>query len=114
MPQANRIDQPKRKKMVRKQIYIHPQQEALLKELAIRQQATEAELVRQAIEMLLNQPSTQHKSLLPIHEASWQQILAFVEQREQNVPPGEPYKWNRTDAYDDERAGRPWNKPENS
>jgi hypothetical protein len=111
MARPERTRTPKSKKMVRKQIYIHPQQERQLKELAVQYDATEAELVRQAIEMLLNQ-TPRGQGALPFHEASWQEILAFVDEREQNVPSGEPYKWNRADAYDDERAQRTWNTNE--
>lgn len=104
----------RRRKMVRKQIYIHPQQDTKLKELADRQHVTEAELIRQAVDILLDQPTTKGSNALPMHEAAWQEILAFVGQLEQNMLLGEPYTWSRADGYSDERALRGWNTLVNS
>lgn len=94
----------RRRKMLRKQIYLQPQQDTKLKELAARQHITEAELIRQAVDTLLDKPTGKDNSALPVHETAWQEILAFVEQFEQNVKPGGPYRWHRADGYGDERA----------
>jgi hypothetical protein len=104
--------QSKRKRMVRKQVYILPQQEERLKRLAQERETTEANLIRQAIDRILSQPTvtTDNKSLPP-DEAAWQAILAFVDQRRAEGVAGEPYKWKREDGYDDERYQRPWAQP---
>jgi hypothetical protein len=55
--------QSRRKRMVRKQIYILPKQEEGLKRLAEQRGASEAELIREAIEtMLQSAPILRRKS----------------------------------------------------
>jgi hypothetical protein len=99
--------QSRRKRMVRKQIYILPKQEEGLKRLAEQRGASEAELIREAIEtMLQSGPNPEAKKSLPADEAAWQAILAFVDQRRQEGVTGAPYKWKREDGYDDERSRR--------
>lgn len=101
-----------RQRMVRKQVYILPKQDAQLKRLAQEQETTEAELIRAAIDGLLNQKATiRTEQALPPDEAAWQAILAFVDQRRAEGVPGEPYQWKREDGYDDERYRRPWAQP---
>jgi hypothetical protein len=97
-----------RKRMVRKQVYIYRRQDEQLKHLAHQRATTEAELIREAIEGLLdrNEPAVASK-FLPPDEAAWQAILAFVDNRKAEGVPGEPYKWKREDGYDDERYQRP-------
>lgn len=103
---------PKRRKMVRKQVYLQPQQETKLKELAERQHTTEAELIREAVDAYLNTPSIPNPGNLPLREAAWQQMLAYVREREKEPITGEPYKWKREDGYDNGEDGespRGWN-----
>lgn len=102
---------PKRRKMVRKQVYLQPQQETRLKDLAERQHTTEAELIREAIDAFLNRPSIPNPGNLPLREAAWQEMLAYMDKREKEVIPGEPYKWSRSDAYDEQHP-RGWNVPD--
>jgi len=95
----------KRKRMVRKQVYILPKQDEALKRLAEQREVSEAALIRAAIDELLHEPPTTSVSKsLPPNEAAWQAILAFVDQRQKVDIPGEPYKWKREDGYKD---GRP-------
>lgn len=95
MDQLDSSEIPKREEMVHKQDDIHHQQDG---------QGTES--------ALQFRPTPQETNILLTHEASWREILAFVEQREQNAPSGKPYRWNRTDAYADERSERLWNTGE--
>ena len=102
----------RRKRMVRKQIYIQPQQDEQLKRMAQQQDTSQAELIREAIEILLRQqPSSQPNRALPPDEAAWQVILSFVDRRRAEGLSGEPYKWKREDGYDDDRYRRPWAQP---
>lgn len=107
MPQVTSVRKLTRRKMRRKQIYLLPQQDTRLKELAHKQLTTEAELIRQAVEAYLNQPMSGLKHLPP-DQAAWQEILAsFEEVRKQSVA-GEPHRWTRADYYDDPRSQRDW------
>lgn len=97
-----------RRKMLRKQVYLLPQQDRRLKELAALQLTTEAALIRQAIEVFLSQPLPNSLRHLPPQEAAWQEILAsFEEARTLNVS-GEPHRWTREEYYDDPRYQRLW------
>jgi len=97
-----------RRKMVRKQVYLLPQQELKLKALAQQQLTTEAELIRKAVEAFLNQPPTNVDKQLPPDEAAWQLILASFEEMKQRNVAGEPHRWTREDYYDDPRYQRNW------
>jgi hypothetical protein len=88
--------------MVRKQFYIYKRQHILLKRLSQARGVSEAEIVRQAIEREATGVSPQ--SLLP-DRAAWEEIVNFVEARKALGPNGEPYQWNREDAYE-ERENR--------
>jgi hypothetical protein len=82
-------------RMVRKQVYIEPRQEALLKQLARETGATEADLIRQAIDR-------QTKVLLfPRRDLkAWQQERDFIRRLiEQGPVPGER-RWRREDLYE--------------
>jgi hypothetical protein len=103
MTQAITVHKSTRRRMVRKQIYILPHQEARLKVLAQEQLVTEANLIRQAVEAFLNQPTKEILKPLPPDDAAWQEILAsFAEVRSRTVA-GEPHRWTRDDYYDDPR-----------
>jgi hypothetical protein len=85
--------------MVRKQFYIHKRQQLLLKRLSQARGVSEAEIVRQAIER-----ETTGSSLLPTppDRAAWEEIVSFLEARKTltfGSEGGEPYQWNREDAY---------------
>jgi hypothetical protein len=97
----------RRKRMVRKQIYIHPQQEAQLKRLAQQRDTSEAELIREAIEILIDQqPVSQVSKALPPDKAAWQAILESMQKRRGDKAIGKPHRWTREDYYDDERSRR--------
>lgn len=82
-------------RMVRKQVYIEPRQEALLKRLARETGATEADLIRQAIDR-------QTEALLfPRRDLrAWQEERDFIRRLiEQGPVPGER-RWRREDLYE--------------
>jgi len=80
--------------MVRKQVYIRPGQEALLKRLAQETGMTEAELIRQAID---RRSGTVH---LPRDLRAWQEERAFIARLiEQGPVPGER-TWRREELHE--------------
>ena len=87
--------------MVRKQFYIRKRQHMLLKRLSQVRGVSEDEIVRQAIE----REATGTSSLsIPPDRAAWEEIVAFVEVRETLGADGEPYQWNREDAYQERES----------
>ena len=108
MTQLATTGQSTRRKMLRKQIYLLPQQDTKLKALAHQQRMTEAELIRQALEAFLNQPPTNGVKHLPPDEAAWQEILASFEESRKRSVAGEAQHWTRADYYDDPRYQRDW------
>jgi len=87
--------------MVRKQFYIHKRQHILLRRLSQARGVSEAEIVRQAIEREVTGASLQ--SSLP-DRAAWEEIMDFVAARKALGPDGEPYHWNRQDAYEERES----------
>lgn len=86
--------------MVRKQIYIAPQQDKMLKRLARQTRKTEAEIIRVALEEYAQQAAKRREA--------WRQIEATIEQR-MKLPPVAPSQrtWKREDLYDRGRSARP-------
>jgi len=82
-------------RMVRKQVYIEPRQEALLKRLVQETGATEAEIIRQAID-------DHTRATLPSRRdmTAWHKELAFIDKliRQGPVPGGRT--WRREDLYE--------------
>ena len=92
-----------RRKMVRKQVYIFPHQEARLKAMAREQLVSEADLIRKAVDAFLAQPQADVVMPMPPDEAAWQEILeSFAAVRERALP-GAPHRWTREDYYDEPR-----------
>lgn len=107
---GNRTKQ--RRTMVRKQIYIYPQQDEQIKRLAQQRAISEAEVIREAIAgLLVRQHARPASKPLPPDEVAWQAILASIEEHRAKGLSGEPYRWKREDGYDDERYRRPWAQP---
>lgn len=103
MAQTSSIRGSTRRKMVRKQVYIFPHQEARLKAMAQEQLVSEADLIRQAVDAFLEQPPAHAAGSLPPDEAAWQEILSsFAEVGNRSVP-GEAHRWTREDYYDEPR-----------
>jgi hypothetical protein len=83
--------------MVRKQIYIQERHERLLKRISKARGVSEAELIRQAIE----RETVGEKPLLAPDQAAWDKILCFAKSRKALRPGVRPYRWNRSDAYEE-------------
>jgi len=82
-------------KMVRKQVYIEPRQEALLKRLAQETGAKEAEIIRQAID---RQAQT---FLFPRRDLrAWQEERDFINRLIQQGPLPGGRRWRREDLYE--------------
>ena len=85
---------------IRKQIYIEPEQEILLKQMANDTGMSEAEIIREAIDL--------HAAEVGQHErrlSAWANTKAFIAKRiagqpEQALNDGEGRTWRREDLYD--------------
>ena len=82
-------------RMVRKQVYIEPRQDVLLKRLARETDVTEAEIIRQAIDR-------QTKALFfPRRDLSaWQEERAFIDRLIEQGPVDGGRSWRREDLYE--------------
>jgi predicted DNA-binding protein len=86
--------------MIRKQVYIGPEQQRTLKKLARQTGKTEAEIIRNALDV--------HTQLLKAREdrmAAWSAIEATIDRRAKQPKVSTPRTWKREDLYDrDERT----------
>ena len=82
-------------KMVRKQVYIEPRQEALLKQLVRETGTTEAELIRQAIDRQMKVIRSPKQNL-----RAWQEERAFITHLIQQGPVPGGRSWRREDLYE--------------
>jgi hypothetical protein len=82
--------------MVRKQVYIEPEQEEKLKDLSERLGVSEAELIRRGVDLITRDDEDLDR------KAAWQQVLAMIEERARRFPKGgSTVKFNRDELYDD-------------
>jgi hypothetical protein len=89
--------------MVRKQIYIEPRQEILLRQMAKRRSVSEAELIRLAIDRQLGNGELQP---LPSDPVAWEQAYQFMmELRALGPIEGQARAWKRQELYE-ERINR--------
>jgi hypothetical protein len=89
--------------MIRKQVYIEPRHEAILKRLARALGVTEAELIRQAIDRQVSGGKLQPAQLDPVAwEEAYQFMLAL---HARGALPEQTRKWKREDVYE-ERLSR--------
>jgi hypothetical protein len=84
--------------MVRKQIYINPHQDKLLKRLARQTHQTEAAIIRTAIEDYAQQSAKRKEA--------WRQIEATIAQRMKLPAVESGRSWKREDLYDRDRSTR--------
>jgi hypothetical protein len=84
--------------MIRKQVYIQKRQQLLLKRLARRRGVSEAEIIRQAIDQQAQSAATQP---LPPDPQALETIIQFALERRKLGEAGEPYRWQREDAYEE-------------
>ena len=84
--------------MIRKQVYLAPQQNKMLKRLARQAHKTEAEIIRNAIEDYAQQSFKRREA--------WRQIETTIAQR-MKLPSVEAGRsWKREDLYDRDRPAR--------
>ena len=81
--------------MIRKQVYIEPRHDRLLKERARRYRVTEADLIRQAIDRGLERTPTR----APDPEA-WKQVERFIRRRRTGRLRQQKRAWTRNQLYD--------------
>ena len=86
--------------MVRKQVYIKPEQDEKLKQWAEETGKSEAEILRQALDRWLESEEQRQEA-----EAAWEQILTFSEERAQQGIVAEGRSWTREELYE-ERLNR--------
>ena len=82
-------------RMVRKQVYIKPQQEVLIKRLVQEMGATEAEIIRQAIDLQAMAVLSSRRDL-----KAWQEERAFINRLIQQGPVPGGRGWRREELYD--------------
>lgn len=86
--------------MVRKQVYIEPRQDELLKQWAEETGKTEAEILRQALDHWLASEQRRREA-----EAAWEAERAFIESRIAQGPVAGGRTWTREELYE-ERLNR--------
>lgn len=86
-------------RMIRKQVYIAPEQERLLKRLAKQRGVPEAELIREGIERIAVAPRR------PTDKSGWQREERFIRERRVFDVPQTGRGWTRDEIYE-ERLGR--------
>jgi len=84
--------------MLRKQIYISKKQRALLKRLSQLRGLSESEIIRQAIE---REATSGGETPVVGDTDALEEIIAFALSRRDLETAGEPYRWQREDAYDE-------------
>ncbi len=88
--------------MVRKQVYIEPRQDAVVKQLARKRGVTEAEIIRQAIDREADAPAAATGQ--PDTEA-WEEARAFIHSLIAQGPVRGGRRWSRDELYE-ERLSR--------
>jgi hypothetical protein len=88
--------------MIRKQVYIEPRQDAVLKRLARTRGVTEAEIIRRAIDREAGAPATLAGQ--PDTEA-WEEARAFIRSLIDRGPVPGGRRWSREELYE-ERLSR--------
>ncbi len=83
-------------RMVRKQVYIEPRQEELLKRRAKELGVTEAELIRHAIDHIVYGQTTLARKL-----QIWEEEKAFMRERARMDVPQTGRTWTRDELYEE-------------
>jgi len=96
-------------KMVRKQIYIYKNQEERLKKVAEASGASEAEIIRRALENEMRLTNVYRPAY---DQEAWNRIVAFWEELDKRGPvEPRPRDWSREELYE-ERMSRYDRKPD--
>ena len=82
-------------RMIRKQVYIEPRQEELLKRRAKELGVSEAELIRQGIDLAASRP-IRFRNL-----KAWEEMKEFIEKHRSMDVPQTGRAWTRDELYDD-------------
>ncbi len=84
-------------RMIRKQIYIDPAQNTLLKQRARALGVSEAELIRRCL------ADISHSAVdIPVDWRAWQDELAFIQERARSLPAlGGQRSWRREELYEE-------------
>ena len=85
-------------RMVRKQIYITERQDEQIKGLAELYGLSESEAIRKAIDREVSGAPAQR---FTPDRAAWQELQAYIDERNKVVGKGQPYHWNREELYAD-------------
>ena len=86
--------------MVRKQVYIEPRQDELLKKWAKKTGKSEAEIVRQALDRWLASEERRREA-----QAAWEEVVDFAEEWAARGPVPGGRTWTREELYE-ERLNR--------
>lgn len=81
--------------MIRKQVYIEPHQERLLKERARQLGVTEAELIRRSLDQGLMGMAPRRPN-----PSAWQELMRFFRRRMRMKVRRRPRRWTRAELYD--------------
>ena len=84
-------------RMIRKQVYIEPRQEELLKRRSRELGISEAELIRRGIDQIAHLPLV---ALTPSQQA-WEEEKTFIQQRMRMNVPQTGRTWTRDELYDE-------------
>lgn len=82
-------------RMIRKQIYIKPEQDEALKQKAKQSGVSEAELIREFIDKGIQQPTEAER------KKAWQESLALMEKRAKMKVPQTGRQWTRDELYEE-------------
>ena len=85
--------------MIRKQFYIEPQQDAILKRLADMLKLSEAEIIRRAIDRQTSAMPTRVRDL-----EAWEREKAFIASRMEAGAVSSTREWHREDCYEERLA----------
>lgn len=80
---------------IRKQIYIEPHQDTLLKTIAQQAGISEAEIIRQALNRHLGTATSHNLDL-----TAWENEKVFIEKVKNRSPKAEGRDWQRDDLYE--------------
>ncbi len=83
-------------RMVRKQVYIEPRQEASLRRRAKELGISQAELLRRGIDQMGSAPAA-----LPRDGAAWEEAKSYIEERMTIEAPQTSRTWTRDELYDE-------------
>ena len=81
--------------MVRKQVYIKPRQDELLKQAAVETGMTESEIVRQAIDLWEETEAKKRRA-----EEAWEEAQVFIGELIARGPVPGGRTWKREELYD--------------